>query len=153
VWNWIHASFNEPTPNLQPIPIMGLGYQWNFNFFRPLNLNIHHNWYVVVMIEHFFKWIELATLWDKSSERVAYAFLDQVLNRFGTSIEVFINQGTNGEKRFMKIWITKRAYKWLGHTIAMVGHGILIQEANIPCIIFPFLFFFGTWTPLTNIHL
>jgi hypothetical protein len=73
---------------------MGLRYQWSLDFSRPLNLSIHHNWYVVVMIEHFFKFFELVTLWDKSNERVAYAFLDQVLSRFSASIEVFIDQGT-----------------------------------------------------------
>jgi hypothetical protein len=63
---------------------MGLGYRWSLDFSRLLNLSVHHNWYVVViMIEHFFKLIELATFWDKSNERVACAFWDQVLSRFG----------------------------------------------------------------------
>jgi hypothetical protein len=42
------------------------------------------------MIEHFSKWIELSPFWDKSNEKVVYAFLDQVLNRFGVSTKAFM---------------------------------------------------------------
>jgi hypothetical protein len=41
---------------------MGVGYRWNLDFVEPLGLNIWHNRYVLVMIEHFSKWIELAPL-------------------------------------------------------------------------------------------
>jgi hypothetical protein len=44
------------------------------HFARPLSLNVHCNQYVLVIIQHFFKWIELASLQDKSSEGVVYAF-------------------------------------------------------------------------------
>jgi hypothetical protein len=46
------------------------------------------------MIKHFSKWLELVPLLDRSSEGVAYAFLDIMLNMFGVLIEVFTNQGT-----------------------------------------------------------
>jgi hypothetical protein len=48
-------SFNAPTPHLQPLPIMGLGYQWNLDFSNPLNLTMGHNQYILIMIEHFSK--------------------------------------------------------------------------------------------------
>jgi hypothetical protein len=38
---------------------------------------------VLVIIQHFFKWIELASLQDKNSEGVLYAFWDQILSRLG----------------------------------------------------------------------
>jgi hypothetical protein len=47
-----------------------------------------HNKYVLVMIEHFSKWIELVALPDKFSEGAAYSFLDRVLSRFGALAEV-----------------------------------------------------------------
>jgi hypothetical protein len=47
-----------------------------------------HNKYVLVMIEHFSKWIELVALLDKFSEGATYSFLDCVLSRFGALVEV-----------------------------------------------------------------
>ena len=48
--------------------------------------------YVLMMIEYFSKWIELVALLDKFNERVAYAFLDRVLSRFGALTEVLTDQ-------------------------------------------------------------
>jgi hypothetical protein len=61
------------------------------DFLGPLYLTICHNWYVLVMIEHFSKWIELFPFWDKSNEMVVYVVLDQILNKFGASTKVFMN--------------------------------------------------------------
>jgi hypothetical protein len=36
-----HLSMH--TPHLQPLPIMGLGHQWNLDFANPLNLTSQHN--------------------------------------------------------------------------------------------------------------
>jgi hypothetical protein len=46
------------------------------------------------MIEHFSKWLKLVPLPDCSSEGPAYAFLDKMLNMFGTLVEVLTDQGT-----------------------------------------------------------
>jgi hypothetical protein len=40
------------------------------------------------MVEHFSKWIELVPSLNKSSEGVAYAFLDKVFSHFGALAEV-----------------------------------------------------------------
>jgi hypothetical protein len=42
-------------PQLQPLPIMGLGYKWNLGFAGPLPMTPRYNKYVLVMIEHFSK--------------------------------------------------------------------------------------------------
>ncbi len=57
----------------------------------PLPLTIRHNKYVLVMVEHFSKWIELLPSPDKSNEGVAYTFFDKVLNHFGAPAEVLID--------------------------------------------------------------
>ncbi len=54
---------------------------------------VRHNKYVLVMVEHFSKWIELVLSPDKSSEGVAYTFFDRVLNHFGAPTEVLTDQG------------------------------------------------------------
>jgi transposase InsO family protein len=51
-------------------------------------------------VEHFSKWIELVPSLDKSSEGVAYAFLDRVLSHFGAPVEVLIDQGMEFQGEF-----------------------------------------------------
>jgi hypothetical protein len=62
VCDCVRVSFNAPMPQLQPLPIMGLGYRWSLDFAGPLPMTLRHNKYVLVMIEHFSKWIELVAL-------------------------------------------------------------------------------------------
>jgi hypothetical protein len=52
------------------------------------------------MVEHFSKWIELVPSPDKSSEGIAYAFLDRVLSHFGALAEVVIDQSTKFQGEF-----------------------------------------------------
>jgi hypothetical protein len=52
------------------------------------------------MVEHFSKWIELVPSLDKSSEGVAYAFLDRVLSHFGALIEMLTDQSTEFQGEF-----------------------------------------------------
>ncbi len=66
----------------------------------PLPLIVRHNRYVLVMVEHFSKWVELVPSLDKSSEGVAYAFLDRVFNHFGAPTEVLTGQGTEFQGEF-----------------------------------------------------
>ena len=49
----VRTSFNAPTLVLQPLPIMGLGYEWNLDFVGPIPITKRHNKYVLVMIEYF----------------------------------------------------------------------------------------------------
>jgi hypothetical protein len=60
VHDWFHASFNAPTPHLhQPLSIMGLNVH-SLDFVGTLGLTICYSWYMVVMIDYFSNWIELA---------------------------------------------------------------------------------------------
>jgi transposase-like protein len=77
-----------------------LGYRWNLDFAGQLPLTVWHNRYVLVMMEHFSKWIELVPSPDKSSEGVAYAFLDRVLSHFGAPVEVLTDQGMKFQGEF-----------------------------------------------------
>jgi len=70
---------------------MGLAYQWNLDFAGPLSLTPRHNHYVLVMIGHFSKWLELVPLTYCNSEGGGYAFFDRVFNKFGAPAEVFID--------------------------------------------------------------
>ncbi len=58
-----------------------------------LSLTPRHKQYVLVIIEHFSKWLELVPLLYSNNEEASYTFLEKVFNRFGALIEVFTNQG------------------------------------------------------------
>jgi len=47
---------------------------------------------MLVMIEDFFKWLEVMWLFDHSNEGAMYAFLDRVFNSFGVLVEILIDQ-------------------------------------------------------------
>jgi hypothetical protein len=47
---------------------MGLGYQWSLDLASPLSLTPQHKQYVLVMIEHISKWLELVLLLDCSND-------------------------------------------------------------------------------------
>ena len=78
----VKSSFNTLSPQLQPLPIMRLGYHWSLDFVRLLVVIPRGAKYVLVMVEHFSKWIELVALPPNSAELAATTFLDHVLARF-----------------------------------------------------------------------
>ena len=59
VCNRIRSSFNTLSPWLQPLLIIGLDYCWSLDFAGPLVVTPCGAKYVLVMVEHFSKWIEL----------------------------------------------------------------------------------------------
>jgi hypothetical protein len=61
-------------------------------FASPLSLTLQHDQYVLVMIERFFKWLQLMSLPNYSVEGTTYAILVKVLKKFGVLIELFIHQ-------------------------------------------------------------
>jgi len=66
------------------------------DFAIPLSLtpqHDRHDQYVLVMIEHFSKWLEFVSLLDCSNETVTYTFLNKVLSKFGALAKVLIDQG------------------------------------------------------------
>ena len=89
----VRSSFNSLSPQLRPLSIMRLGYRWSLDFVGPLLPTPRGAKYVLVMVEHFSKWIELVALPQNSSELAAATFLDRVLARFGAPAEVLTNQG------------------------------------------------------------
>ena len=93
VCDWVRSSFNTLSPQLQLLPIMGLGHRWSFDFAGLLMTTKRGAKYLLVMVEHFSKWIELVALPQNSSELAAAAFLDRVLARFGAPGEVLTDQG------------------------------------------------------------
>ncbi len=82
---------------------MGLSYWWSLDFASTLSLTCQHNYYVLVMIKHVSKWLELVPLLDHSSERTAYAFMDKMFSRFGVPGEVLANKCTQFQNDFQDL--------------------------------------------------
>jgi hypothetical protein len=57
------------------------------------------NVYIMIMIDHFSKWVKLVALSDKSSHSTNQAFLQQILSRFGACAKCFIDQGSKSEEK------------------------------------------------------
>ena len=55
VCNRIMSSFNTLSLQLQPLPIMGLGYSWSLDFSKPHTITLRGAKYVLVMVKHFSK--------------------------------------------------------------------------------------------------
>jgi hypothetical protein len=84
---------------LKPLPIMGLFYRWGVDLCKMPHTSKDGNKYVVVMIEHFTKWVELVPIPEKSSFYIAAA-LKGVLTRFGAPAEVLTDQGEELQGEF-----------------------------------------------------
>jgi hypothetical protein len=94
--NRVKASFEVRETVLKPLSIMGLFYRWGVNLCKMSHTSEDGNKYVVVMIEHFTKWVELV---EKLSFYTAAA-LKGVLTRFGAPAEVLTDQGEDFQGEF-----------------------------------------------------
>jgi hypothetical protein len=79
-------------PKLKPLPIMGMLYRWGVDLCKMPVPSKGGNRYVVVMIQHFTKWVELVPIPEKTPEHTAVA-LKRVLTMFGAPAEVLTDQG------------------------------------------------------------
>ena len=82
VCDQIRSSFNTLSPQLQPLPIIGLGYRWSLDFAGPLVVTSRGAKYVLVMVEHFSKWIKLVALSQNSPELAAGQFFRSCVGTF-----------------------------------------------------------------------
>jgi hypothetical protein len=77
---------------LSPFPIHDMFYCWSCDLAGKLPQTPRGNVYIMIMIEHFSKWVKLVALPDKSSHNTNQAFLQLVLSRFRACAECLIDQ-------------------------------------------------------------
>ncbi len=99
----VKTSFSSQQLTLFPLPIQGMFYRWSCDLAKELPQTSKGNVYIMIMIEHFSKWVELVVLLDKSSHNTSQAFLQQVLNRFGACAECLIDQGSKFKGEFQDL--------------------------------------------------
>jgi hypothetical protein len=78
-------------------------YCWSCDLTGKLPHTFRGNVYIMIMIEHFSKWVELVTLSDKSSHNTNQAFLQQVLSRFGACVDCLTDQGSGFKGEFQDL--------------------------------------------------
>ncbi len=88
----MRTSFSFRQLTLSPLPIQGMFYRWSCDLTGELPQTSRGNVYIMIMIEHFSKWVELVVLPDKSSHSTSQTFLQQVLSRFGACVECLTDQ-------------------------------------------------------------
>jgi len=78
-------------------------YRWSCDLARELPQTSKGNVYIMIMIEHFSKWVKLVALSDKLSHNTNHAFLQQVLNRFRACAECRTDQGEKFKGEFQDL--------------------------------------------------
>ncbi len=99
----MRTSFSARQLTLSPLPIHGMFYPWSCDLAGELPQTSKGNVYIMIMIEHFSKWVELIVLPNKSSHNTSQVFLQQVLSRFGACAECLTDQGSEFRGEFQDL--------------------------------------------------
>ena len=68
----------------------------------PFHISKSGNRYILVMVDQFTKWVELAALPEQNAQLTAKRFFDQFICRFGCPLEVHTDQGRNFESNLFQ---------------------------------------------------
>eukprot|EP00873_Tetraselmis_striata_P020405 jgi/Tetstr1/440669/TSEL_028978.t1 len=98
----VKASFNQKHDRLKPMPLFGLFYRFSVDSAGPLPTSSEGHKYVIVIVEHFSKWIELVHVRDLEASTTAKAFHERVLAHYGAPVEVVTDNGTEYQGAFRK---------------------------------------------------
>eukprot|EP00873_Tetraselmis_striata_P035580 jgi/Tetstr1/455844/TSEL_042635.t2 len=96
----VKASFNQKYDRLEPMPLFRLFYRFSVDSAGPLPTSSEGHKYVIVIVEHFSKWIELVHVRDLEASTTAKAFHERVLARYGAPVEVVTDNGTEYQGAF-----------------------------------------------------
>ena len=75
---------------------------WAMDVLGPLPMTARGNQYILVMSDHFTKWVEAVPMPYQRAETVAKAFVDEVVTRHGVPTKLLTDQGRNFEANLMK---------------------------------------------------
>jgi hypothetical protein len=99
------AAFIHRPTELNPLPIKGMLYRWGVDFAGDLPPTPRGHRYALVCIEHWSKAVVIVPVTDKEATTAAYAFLHNVLARFGAPAEVLTDQGGEWRKEFHQLLV------------------------------------------------
>ena len=94
------ATFSVKHDRLKPMPIFGQFYRFSIDSAGPLRPTKQGYEYVVIIVEHFSKWIELVPVVALDAASTAAAFQERVLARYGAPVEVVSDNGSEYRGEF-----------------------------------------------------
>jgi transposase InsO family protein len=97
------AAFIHRPTELDPLPIKGMFYRWGVDFVGDLPPTPRGNRYALVWVEHWSKVVTIVPVPDKEAATATYAFLHNILARFGAPAEVVTDQGGEWEREFHRL--------------------------------------------------
>ena len=92
-------SQKEPMQSIEVGQPMEL---WAMDVLGPLPMTARGNQYILVMSDHFTKWVEAVPMLNQRAETVAKAFVNEVVTRHGVPSKLLNDQGRNFEADLMK---------------------------------------------------
>ena len=75
---------------------------WAMYIVGPLPVTVQGNQYILVMSDHYTKWVEAAPIPNQRAETVAQEFVKEVISRHGVAKKVLTDQGGNLKSDLMK---------------------------------------------------
>ena len=75
---------------------------WAMDIVGPLPVTAQGHQYILVMGDHFTKWVEAVPLANQTAETVARAFVENVVARHGVPVKLLTDQRSNFESELMK---------------------------------------------------
>ena len=96
----VRSSFNAVHPTLHPLPICGMFYRVGVDLAGPFNKTRNGYLYVMIVIEHYSKYLDVIPLHNKEAYTTAAAFAQNVLGKYGATAEVLTDRGSEWAEEF-----------------------------------------------------
>jgi hypothetical protein len=96
----VRSSFNAVHPTLHPLPICGMFYRVGVDLAGPFNKTRRGAVFVMIVIEHYSKYLDVIPLPNKEAHTTAAAFAQCVLGKYGATAEVLTDRGSEWADEF-----------------------------------------------------
>ncbi|KAK3279661.1 hypothetical protein CYMTET_12460 [Cymbomonas tetramitiformis] len=97
------TTFDKHAPHLNPLEVKGMYYRFSTDLAKMPRKAKNNYQYVMVVVEHFTKYVCLIPLHTKEPVETAQAFALHVIARFGCPAEVVTDNGGEWEKEFAQL--------------------------------------------------
>ena len=102
-----------PKPPMQSITAESPASEWGVDVFGPLPVSRRGNRYLVVMVDHFTRWVDAIPTADQTADTVARVVVENIVARFGVPTRLITDQGPCFESRkfqeMLQYWGIQRA--------------------------------------------
>lgn len=99
----VRSSFNAVQPTLQPLPICGMFYRVGVDLAGPFNRTKLGSLFVMIVIEHFSKYLDVIPIPNKEAFTTAATFAQHVLGKYGATAEVLTDRGSEWGGEFASL--------------------------------------------------